>query len=47
MRKKLPDNEKRIRVTITLDRLLNEKLNILVNNKSKYIEDLIINDLNK
>jgi hypothetical protein len=44
MRKKLNEDEKKIRVTITLDRAVVELLKIK-NNKSKYIEGLIYKDL--
>ena len=46
MRKKLKDEDKKIRVTITLDRLIAE-LASQEPNKSKYIEKLIYNDLVK
>lgn len=46
MRKKLKEDEKKVRVTITLDRKINELISDKTN-KSKYIENLIISDINK
>ena len=46
MRKKLNNDEKKIRVTITLNREI-DKLASESNNKSKYIENLIYQDLLK
>jgi hypothetical protein len=46
MRKKLQENEKKVKITITLDREIN-KLASEKPNKSKYIENLIYNDLLK
>lgn len=46
MRKKLEDNEKKIKITITLNRKLNKIVNEKTN-KSKYIENLIYVDLLK
>jgi len=46
MRKKLKEEEKKVRVIITLDPLLN-KFICEKSNKSKYIETLILNDFNK
>ena len=44
MRKKLKESEKKVRVIITLDPQLNNLLK-LKSNKSKYIEELIRNDI--
>lgn len=44
MRKKLNEDEKKVRVTITLDRAIVELLK-MKNNKSKYIEGLIYKNL--
>jgi hypothetical protein len=41
-KKPLPIEEKKIKVSITIDRKVNEKLEAMINNKSKYIEDLLI-----
>lgn len=46
MRKKLKNNEKKIRITITLNKEIN-KLISEKTNKSKYIEKLIYSDLLK
>lgn len=46
MKKKLKEEDKKIRVTITLDRSINSLINEEAN-KSKYIEKLILNDLIK
>jgi hypothetical protein len=46
MRKKLPEEEKKVRVIITLAPELN-KFICEKTNKSKYIETLIRNDFNK
>lgn len=46
MRKKLTEEEKKTRVTVTLDKKIVNYLT-LKNNKSKYISDLIYKDINK
>ena len=46
MRKKLKDEEKKVRVIITLDPVLN-KFICEKSNKSKYVETLIQLDFNK
>jgi len=46
MRKKLEEEEKKVRITITLNREINKLANEKPN-KSKYIEALIYNDLLK
>ena len=45
MRKKLNETDKKVRVTITLDRTLNNKLDLMTINKSKLIEILLIKHL--
>jgi len=45
MRKKLNEGEKKVTVTLTINPILMNKVNELYNNKSKYIERLIYNDL--
>ena len=45
MRNKLNDNDKKIRVTVTLNRELNELIGKIKPNKSAYIEKLINQDL--
>ena len=40
-RKKLPESEKKVKLSITLDVLLNQLLGEVTNNKSKFIENLI------
>ena len=40
-KKQLPEKEKKIKISITIDRVINEKLENNTNNKSKYIEDLL------
>lgn len=40
-KKQLPEEEKKIKISITIDRVINEKLENNTNNKSKYIEDLL------
>jgi hypothetical protein len=42
-RPKLPKEEKKIKLSITLTNEINLKLENLTNNKSKFIEDLIKN----
>ena len=42
-RPKLPKEEKKIKLSITLANNINLKLETLTNNKSKFIEDLIKN----
>lgn len=42
-RKKLPIGEGKIKISISLDRDINIKLEKLTNNKSKFIEKLINN----
>jgi len=47
MRKKLKDDEKKIRVTLTIDRQIDKYVSENENNKSKYVEKLILQDLIK
>ena len=47
MRKKLTEEEKKIRTTITINRNLDKIVTDLMPNKSKYIEWLIYQDLSK
>lgn len=47
MRKKLTVDEKKVSVTLTLNPMLIKKVDELCNNKSKYVERLIYNDLLK
>lgn len=47
MRKKLNDNEKKARVTISLNKQVAEILNTNYNNVSKHVEWLIYQDLKK
>ena len=47
MRKKLTEKERKLRVTITINRELNDIVGDLMENKSKYIEWLIYQDLEK
>lgn len=47
MRKKLNETEKKVTVTLTINPVLMNRVNELYNNKSKYIEKLIYNDLLK
>lgn len=46
-RKKLPESEKKVKLSITLDVTLNKMLNELTTNKSKLIENLVKEHLNK
>ncbi len=51
-RKKIPDNKKRIKIGASIDPDVNKKLeeymkNNDIHNKSKFIETLIINEINK
>lgn len=46
-RKKLPTKELKSRISITISQELNTDLELLTNNKSKYIEELIIKDIKK
>lgn len=48
-RKKIPENKKRVKTGITIDSELLEIFNSHIgeNNKSKYIENLIVEDLLK
>ena len=44
-KKQIPFEERKIKISITSDRKLNEKLENNTNNKSKFIEDLLKNKL--
>jgi hypothetical protein len=44
-KKPIPINERKVKLSITIDRLLNNEMELNTNNKSKYIEDLIKKDL--
>lgn len=44
-KKQIPLEERKIKISITIDRKLNEKLENNTNNKSKFIEDLLKNKL--
>ena len=46
-RKKLPIDELKVKVSITIDRELNNELEAITNNKSRYIEELITKDLKR
>ncbi len=46
-RSKLVQEEKKVNTTVTLNPAIYNKINELQNNKSKYIERLIYNDLVK
>ena len=45
-RKKLPESEKRIKISISISQDLNKKLEDLLYNKSSFIEELIKIKLN-
>ena len=45
-RPKLKENDKKVKVSVTLSRKVNDDLELLTNNKSKLIEELIINHYN-
>ena len=45
-KKKLPENEKKVKLSISIDNKINNILNLKINNKSKFIEKLILNFLN-
>ncbi len=47
MRKKLKAEDKKHSLTITINPLILNKINELYNNRSKYIEKLIVKDLIK
>lgn len=44
-KKQIPLEERKIKISITIDRKLNEKLENNTNNKSKFIENLLKNKL--
>ncbi len=46
-RKKLPPNEKKVKLSISIDNAMNTKLIKLTNNKSKFIEKLLMVELAK
>ena len=46
-RKKLPHEERKVKLSISIDRLLIKEVEGFINNKSKYIESLIFEDLKK
>lgn len=45
-KKPLPLEDRKIKLSITIDRKLNEKLEKKIKNKSKYIEELLVKALN-
>lgn len=45
-RPKLKQEDKKIKVSITINRETNQKLEKITNNKSSFIENLIINFIN-
>ena len=45
MRKKLTQEEKKVKVTVTINPVLMNKVDEFISNKSKYIEWLIYKDL--
>jgi hypothetical protein len=44
-RPKLKQEDKKVKLSITLDKKINLELDVISNNKSKFIEELIINYL--
>ena len=46
-RKKIPESEKRIKISISINQDLNKKLEALTYNKSKFIEELIKEKFNE
>lgn len=46
-RKKLPLNERKIKLSISIDNDLNKKLMKITNNKSKFIERLLLIELSQ
>lgn len=46
-RKKIPNNEKKAKISITIDAELNKKIDVIAYNKSKFIEEILINFLKK
>ena len=46
-RKKIPTEEKRVKISITIDAKLNEKIDSMSYNKSKFIEEVIIKHIKK
>ena len=46
-RKKLPTEELKVKVSVTIDREVNNEIELFINNKSRYIEELIIKDIKK
>lgn len=45
-RPKLKNEEKKIKLSITLDRYIDDKLKSITNNKSKFIAELLIKYVN-
>jgi hypothetical protein len=45
-RKKIPLEEKKVKISITIDAELNKKIDAITYNKSKFIEDLVIKKIN-
>jgi hypothetical protein len=46
-KKPLPISERKVKLSITIDKALNKIIEAKINNKSKYIEELIKKDLLK
>jgi hypothetical protein len=46
-RKKIPTEEKKVKISITIDASLNKKLDAITYNKSKFIEDILIKNFDK
>ena len=46
-RKKIPLEEKKVKISITIDAELNKKIDAITYNKSKFIEDLVIKHIKK
>ena len=46
-RKKIPLEEKKVKISITIDAELNKKIDAITYNKSKFIEDLVIKHIDK
>ena len=44
-RPKLKQEDKKVKLSITLDKKINLELDVISNNKSKFIEELILNYL--
>jgi metal-responsive CopG/Arc/MetJ family transcriptional regulator len=46
-RKKIPLEEKKVKISITIDVELNKKIDAITYNKSKFIEELVIKYMDK